>query len=217
MVWGGLQGFFEQLFGRDDAGDQTGLFGFCRVHHAPGQAHVHGFGLADGARQTLRAASAGHGAELDFRLAELGGVGGIDHVAHHRHFTAAAQREAGDSSDYRLAGGFDAFPVAGDEIGLVGVHVIEILHEANVGSCGEGFFVTGDDDTADVFVGFEGVDRGTDAVDYVIVQCIHRFRAIDADQTHFAVDFGQDYLCHCCSPECKKMAAKGMPRAAQVE
>jgi hypothetical protein len=68
-----------------------------------GQAQVHRLGLADGARQALRAAGAGQGAQLDLRLAELRGVGGDDHVAHHRQLAAAAQREAGHRGDHRLA------------------------------------------------------------------------------------------------------------------
>jgi hypothetical protein len=36
--------------------------------------------------------------------------------------------------------------------------VVEILHEADVGSRGEGLLVAGDDDAADVVVGLEGVD-----------------------------------------------------------
>src|SRR5574343_98030 len=54
-----LQGFIEQLLGRDDAGDQTGFLGFERIHPAGGQAHVHRLGLANGARQALRAAGPG--------------------------------------------------------------------------------------------------------------------------------------------------------------
>jgi hypothetical protein len=66
---------------------------------------------------------------------------------------------------------------------------------------GEGLLVAGDDDAADVFVGFEGVDRRTDAIDDLIVQRIHRFRAVDADQADLADHFAEDYLGHVCSPE----------------
>jgi len=71
--------------------------------------------------QALRATGAGDHAELDFRLAEFGVVGGDDEVAHHGEFTATAQREAADGRDHRLADGADGFPVAGDEIAAVGV------------------------------------------------------------------------------------------------
>ena len=40
---------------------------------------------------------------VDLRLAELGGVGGDDDVAHHRQLAAAAQRKAGNRGDHRLA------------------------------------------------------------------------------------------------------------------
>ena len=81
------------------------------------------------------------------------------------------------------------------------MHVVEILHEADIGSRGEGFLVAGDDDAADVFVGLEGVDGGADAVDDVIVQRIQRLRPVDADQADLAVDFGQYNLGHVCAPE----------------
>src|SRR6058998_1234023 len=79
----------------------------------------HRLGFADGARQALGATRAGQGAELDFRLAELRRFGGEDEVAHHRQLAAAAEGDARHRSDHRLAEGFQAFPVAGDEIALV--------------------------------------------------------------------------------------------------
>ena len=45
----------------------------------------------------------GMNAELDLRLAELGGVGGENEIAHHRQLAAAAEREARDRRDERLA------------------------------------------------------------------------------------------------------------------
>ena len=101
---GGLHRLGQQVGRRHDAGDQTGALGFSGVHHAAGQAHVHRLGLADQAGQPLRAAGARHDAELDLRLAELGGVGGDDEVAHHGQFAAAAEREAGDRGDDRACG-----------------------------------------------------------------------------------------------------------------
>ncbi len=104
MVAAAVRASSSSLLGGHHAGHQAGLLGFGRVHHAAGEAQVHRLGLADGAGQALGAAGAGHGAEADFRLAELGGVGGEDHVAHHRHLAAAAEGEAGHRGDHRLAG-----------------------------------------------------------------------------------------------------------------
>src|SRR5690554_3019379 len=100
---GGFQGFFQQLVDREDPGYQAGLFGFPGIHLAAGQAHFHGLGLADGAGQTLGAADTRQHAEVDFRLAEAGVVGGIDEVADHRQFTTATQGVTGHSGDQRLA------------------------------------------------------------------------------------------------------------------
>ena len=55
------------------------------------------------AGEALRAAGARHDAELDLGLAELGRVGGDDDVAHHGELAAAAEREARDRGNDRLA------------------------------------------------------------------------------------------------------------------
>ena len=55
-------------------------------------------------------------AERDLGLAEFGAFRGDDGVAHHRHLAAAAEREARDRGDDRLAAGGDALPAIGDEI-----------------------------------------------------------------------------------------------------
>jgi hypothetical protein len=67
--------------------------GLLGVHHAAGQAHLHGLGLADHAGEALRAAGARHDAELDLGLAEARRVGGDDDVAHHGELAAAAERK----------------------------------------------------------------------------------------------------------------------------
>ena len=106
----------EELVGRHDAADEAGAFGLGGVHHPAGQAQIHRLRLADKARQALRPAGAGHRAEIDLGLAEAGILGGDDDVAHHRHLAAAAEREAADRRDDRLAALRDALPAAGDEI-----------------------------------------------------------------------------------------------------
>src|SRR3546814_3068493 len=82
----------------------------------PGKAELHGLGLADETGQALRAAGAGNGADGDFRLAELGAVGGKDEVAHHGDLAAATQRIARHSGDHRLARLGEALPALGDEV-----------------------------------------------------------------------------------------------------
>ena len=81
------------------------------------------------------------------------------------------------------------------------MHIVEIFHEADVGSCGEGFFITGNDDATDILVGFESIDSGTNAVDDIIIQGIHCLGAVDTDQAYFADNFTEDYLSHVYSPE----------------
>ena len=66
-----------------------------------GEDQLHRPGLADRPRQPLGPAGAGHDAELDLGLAELGVLAGDDQVAAHRQLAAAAEREAADRGDQR--------------------------------------------------------------------------------------------------------------------
>jgi hypothetical protein len=74
------------------------------------------FGLADESGQALGAAHAGHDAQVDFGLAELGGVGGNDEIAHHRQFAAAAQRIARHAAMIGLRTRSDGVRLRGEEV-----------------------------------------------------------------------------------------------------
>jgi Zn-dependent M28 family amino/carboxypeptidase len=56
-------------------------------------------------------------------LAEFGGVGGDDEVAHHRQLAAAAKREARNRRNDRFAAGRDPLPALGDEV-AAGVGIV---------------------------------------------------------------------------------------------
>ena len=56
---GRLEGFLQQALDRHHPRDESGTLGFMGVHLAPGQAHFHGLGLAEGAGQALGAANGG--------------------------------------------------------------------------------------------------------------------------------------------------------------
>jgi hypothetical protein len=71
------------------------------------------------------------------------------------------------------------------------LRVAEVLHEADVGAGGEGFFVAGEDDAADGIVGFEGVDGQADAIDDVVVEGVEHLGAVQADQADPAMGFGE--------------------------
>ena len=68
-----------------------------------GQQQIERDALADQPRQPLRAAVAGNDAEVDLRLAEPRRVGRDAQRARHRQLAAAAEREAVDRGDHRLA------------------------------------------------------------------------------------------------------------------
>src|SRR5436190_1474549 len=145
---GDFYGFVEQILQRHDARHETGAFGFLRVHHAPGQDQIHGFGLAHGVGETLRAADPGNDPKLDFRLTEFGIVGGDDEIALHRELAAAAQRKAGDRGDYGLARIGDAMPRS-DEVTEKRIGKTLAGHFLDVGAGGESLDCAGNDHAAD--------------------------------------------------------------------
>ena len=135
----------------------------------------------------------GNDAELDLRLAELGVVGGDDEVALHRHLAAAAEREARDRRDHRLARARDAILVAG-EVAEIDVDVGLARHLLDVGAGGERLLRAGDEDAADVDVGLERVDRGVQFVDQRGVERVERLRPVEADDADPALGLDQDVL-----------------------
>src|SRR6185437_16822452 len=73
---------------------QTQAVRLARGQQLAGQQPSHGCELARRARETLRPAGAGHDAELDFRLSELGALPGDDDVAVHGELAAAPERKS---------------------------------------------------------------------------------------------------------------------------
>ena len=101
--------------------------------------------LADRAGQALGAAGAGHDADADFRLAELGAFAGHDDVGHHGELQPAAEREAVYRGDHRLRGGGNGAPeplhAAARDLYRVGVDKF-----LEVGARGKRFGVAGQHD-----------------------------------------------------------------------
>ena len=188
---GDLHRLVHQARGRHDARDEAGALGLGRIHHAAGQDQVHRLGLADRARQPLRAADAGNDAELDLGLAELRVVGGDDDVAHHRELAAAAEREARDRRDHRLAHPRDAIPVR-REVALEDVDVGLVRHLLDVGAGRERLLGAGDDHAADLLVGLERVDRGGQFGVELGVERVERLRPVEADDADPALGFDDD-------------------------
>jgi hypothetical protein len=145
--------------------------------------------------EPLRAAVAGHDAELDLRLAELGVVGGDDQVALHGELAAAAERKAGDRRDHRLAGARDGVLV-GAEIVQENVQIVLARHLLDVGTGGERFFRAGDDDAADAGVGLQRRQRGHQLRDQRGVERIERLRPVEPDDADAAFGFDDDVVRH---------------------
>ena len=110
----------------------------------------------------------------------------------HRELAAAAEREARDRRDHRLAHARDAIPVAG-EVAHEGVHVGLACHLLDVGAGRERLLGAGDDHAADVVVGLERVDRGGQLlVDQRGVERVERLRPVEADDADLALGFDDE-------------------------
>ncbi len=190
---GDLHRLVHQLRRRDDAADQPRTLGLLGVHAPAGEAEFHGLGLADGARQPLRAAGARHDAEIDLGLAEGGIVRGEDDVAGHGKLAAAAKRIAGNRGDDRLAAMADAVERR-DEIAAIGLDEGLLVHLLDVDAGGKGLLITGDDDAADPGIGLEPVERAVEFADEERVQRVQRMRAVERDQPDFPLGADDDRL-----------------------
>src|SRR5690554_1146477 len=196
----GLEGFLQQLIHREDLGHQARLFGFLGVHLATGQAHFHGLGLADGAGQALGAADSGQYAQVDFRLAEAGVVGGIDEVADHRQLATTTQGITGNSSDQRLAAVGDAVG-GGKEVVHEYVGVLQIDHLLDVGAGGEGLAGAGQYHAADVRIVLELVQGLVQLIQHLGVEGVQRLGAVQGDQTDALAGFDQNgFKAHVTTP-----------------
>ena len=119
------------------------------------QQHLERAALPHQSRQPLAAGIAGNDAEVDLGLAEARGVGGNAQRARHRQLAAAAQREAVDGRDHRLAevvdGVEDPLPVTRVLLAFRGREHGQLV---DVGAGHERLLAgAGEDNRADVVVG----------------------------------------------------------------
>ena len=209
----GLEGFLQQLIHREDLGHQARLFGFPGIHLAAGQAHFHGLGLADGAGQTLGAADTRQHAEVDFRLAEAGVVGGIDEVADHRQLATATQGITGHGSDQRLAAVGDAVG-GGEEVIHEHAGVLQIDHLLDVGTGCKCLAGTGQYHATDIRVILELVQRLIQLIQHLGVQSVQRLGAVQGDQADTLAGLDQNgFKAHVTTPEKKRPAFGDRPES----
>ena len=188
---GDFERLLDQILQRHDARDEPRALGFLGIHHAPGEDEVHRLRLADRMREPLRAADAGNDAELDFRLSEFGVIGGDDEIALQGKLAAAAEREARDRGDHRLARRRDAVPSRG-EIAEKRVGERLVRHLFDVGAGGERLVRAGDDDAADIAVGLEAVDGASEFAHQRAVERIERGRPVEPNESDPAAGLDDD-------------------------
>ncbi|MCY1393695.1 hypothetical protein D9M71_85980 [compost metagenome] len=153
----------------------AGIDGFAGEHH------LHGQGLADRAQQALGAAGAGHDPEVDLRLAEAGVFAGDEDVGVHGQFAAAAQAEAIDGGDQRLAEAGDALPVGQARV-IEDADQVALGHFLDIGAGGEGLAAAGDDHDAGFGVLLGGIQFGGQFTQQLGIERVERFRALQGDQ-----------------------------------
>ena len=136
---------------RNDLVDEADAIGLLRADHLSGEDQLQRASLADQPRQTLRSAAAGNEPERDFGLAEFRGLHRDPDGAGHRRLAAAAEREAVDRRDHRLAEVFDEIEdLLSEPAGLLGLERRDLRELADVGAGDERLVAgAGQDDAAD--------------------------------------------------------------------
>ena len=128
----------DQIGGRNDLVDQPDAIGFLRADHLSGQNELQGATLADQPRQSLRATAARDKSERDLGLAEFRGLDRDPDGAGHRRLAAAAEREAIDRRDHRLAEILDQIEdFLAEAARLLCLERRDMRELADVGSCDE--------------------------------------------------------------------------------
>jgi hypothetical protein len=142
----------------------------------------------------------GDDAERDFGLAELRAVGGDDEVGHHRQLAPAAEREAVDRGDPRLAGGLDEVRgPAREHVSGVEPGCRHGGHLADVGPGGERLFARAGDDRASLGrVAFERGESGDQVLEHGAAERVEGLGPVERDQRDGAALFDEDggVVCH---------------------
>ena len=123
----------------------------------------------------------GHDAQVDFGLAEFGGVGGDDEIAHHGQFAAAAKRVTRNSGDDRLAAAQDRLGLGREKV--FGQDLVEGFfgHFLDVRPGGKGLVRAGDDDAAHLVVLGRLGDGCAEFGQQFPIERVQRIGAVQAD------------------------------------
>ncbi len=144
----------------------------------------------------LRAAVAGNQSELHLGLAELGIVARQTHGAGHRQLAAAAECEAVDAGNHRLAKIFDGIHDGLPAMGvLLGRHRRLLRQLANVGARDECLLArAGQDGNADLGVIFNGREGVFELLHGGHVQRVEHLRPVNGDVGNLVLLFELDVL-----------------------
>ena len=186
----------QQAFGRVNFIDQTEPQSFGCADHLPGEQKFERGGAADEARETLRSTVAGDEPELDLGLTQAGGLTGEPHGAGHGEFASAAQSEAVDERDDRLAAGLDEPKDGLSATGLRraggGIRQSEF---PDVGTCGERLSTrSGDENDANRWVSRECGEGTFEVVEDLGVERVQNLGAIQCEENDAVLRLAQQRL-----------------------
>src|SRR5690606_12318646 len=156
-----IQSGFLELVGLDHGVDGTHFQGIGSLVLLAGGDPLDGVVGTDHARQTHGAAEAPVDAQLDFRQADLGALGGNAVVTGQAHLETATQGDAVDGDHGRNGQVFEVvedlvgFEVAGNQLFVGQLEVVDEF--GDVGADDEYVFATGDDYALDRTVGLDGI------------------------------------------------------------
>jgi hypothetical protein len=110
----------------------------------------------------------------------------------HIELASAAQRDAGNGGDHRLADLADGLPVAGNELRLVDIHVRAVRHRAHVGAGGESALAAGDHDGADRLVVVESAQCMPELIHKGVVERVELAGPVQRHDADAAAGFGEN-------------------------
>jgi len=142
-------------------------------------------------REPLRAAGAGHDAEVDLRLSELRRLRRDDQVARHRQLAAAAEAIAGDGRDERRAQRADRVPLVDASV-LVELDRRRVGELGNVRACCERALVAADDDAADRAVVVEAAQGRHQLVHQRPGERVELLRPVEKDHGDRSIPLDED-------------------------
>jgi hypothetical protein len=179
----------EKIGQRDDVEDEADAEGLVGLDLTGRIDELRGPGRTDATGEALRAAEAGHEAEVDLGLPEARRVAGVDEIAGQGQFAAAAEAEAVDGRDHGNGQGLERTEHAVSEAGESSSRLRPVTgHLDDVRASHEGLRpCAGQDHRTNRRIRRECGDRLIELDEHRRVERVERGRAVDRQRGHAGV------------------------------